>query len=398
VPDELVELALGHRSIPTYFENDLALGATENRFCWIDRRFWLDIWAEALGCVGFLYLHSPKFNPFRSRELDAPDFSFLPAFLFHGRIHKDMAFLKDLISKQRYPVILLLAGICLMFLGCYSLSGELLKPQVKPVPTNAVFVGLGVLAIVGSGTLFVLDEDFIAYRRGCKIRSSEFGFETTFRDSELGVCFGVLQDLYDPSDQGSVVVLPANEFFDERCFQDGRTSAGAFISKYFPQEANALKELVDHELRLNHSRNIVMVGDKKSYGVGTCIYLPNPLGRAVRIILAAVASDRDPHGLRTELSTVFRVVEEVKCIIANQRLSRAYIPLLGAGKGGVPAEIAFLTLVSAFLEARCKDGGHHLKAAHLVIFKRPDREPEVSSRRAKRSVRQLVSLYQEMSR
>jgi hypothetical protein len=309
-----------------------------------------------------------------------------------------MAFLKDLLAKQRYPVMLLFAGVVLMFFGYYSLSGELLKPQVKAVPTNAVLVGLGILTIIGSGALFVLDEDFVAYRRGCKIRNSEFGFETTFRDSGLGVSFGALQDLYDPSDQSSVAVLPANEFFDERCFQDGPTSAGAFISKYFPQEASELKELVDRELASNHSISATMIGDRKSYGVGTCVYLSNPLGRPVRIILAAVASDRDPYGLRTDLSTVFKVMEEVKCIIANQRLSGAYIPLLGAGKGGVPAEIAFFTLVSALLEARCKDGGHHLRTAHLVIFKRPDREPEVSSRRAKRVLRQLVSLYQEMSR
>jgi hypothetical protein len=309
-----------------------------------------------------------------------------------------MAFLKDLLAKQRYPVTLLLAGVVLMFFGYYSLSGELLKPQVKPVRPNAVLVGLGILAIIGSGALFVLDEDFIAYRRGCKIRSSKFGFETTFRDSELSVCFGALQDLYDSSDLSNVVVLPADEFFGERCFRDEGTSAGAFISKHFPQDANALKKLVDRELSLNHSHAVAMIGDKKSYGVGTCVFLSNPLGRPVRIIFAAVSTDREPHGLRTELSTVFRVVEEIKCIIANQRLSDAYIPLLGAGKGGVPAEIAFFTLVSAFLEARCKDGGHHLKAAHLVIFKRPNREPEVSSRRAKRSLRQLVSLYQEMSR
>jgi hypothetical protein len=309
-----------------------------------------------------------------------------------------MAFLKDLIAKQRYPVILLLTGVVLMFFGYYSISGELFKPQVKPVPTNAIFVGLGIIAIVGSGALFVLDEDFIAYRHGCKIRSSEFGFETTFRESKLGVCFGELQDLYDPSDQSSVVVLPANEFFDERCFHDARTSAGAFVGKYFPQEANALKELVHRELTANHSRDAAIIGEKKSYGIGTCVFLSNPLGRSVRIIFAAVATDRVAHGLRTDLSTVFKVVEEVKCIIANERLSGAYIPLLGAGKGGVPAEIAFFTLVSAFLEARCKDGGHHLKTAQIVIFTRTDREPQVSNRRARRSLQQLVSLYQEMSR
>jgi hypothetical protein len=310
-----------------------------------------------------------------------------------------MKFLSELLAKQRYPVILLLAGVALMFFGYYTLSGDLLKPHLNTARTNPLLVGLGIVAIFGSGALFLLDEDFLAYRRGCRIRSSEFGFQTTFRESEIGVDFGALQELYDLADETIVAVLPANEFFDKRCFHDVGTSAGAFIAKFFPQQAGALETLVEEELVLKHSHRAEMIEGKKSYGIGTCVYLENPLGRPVRLIFAAVATDRDPNGLRTELSTVFRVVDEVKkCIIANRPLSGIYVPLLGAGKGGVPAEIAFFTLVSALMEALCGDGGHQLKSARLVIFKRDGCEAALSSRRARRGLRQLVSLYQETSR
>ena len=247
----------------------------------------------------------------------------------------------------------------------------------------------------------LVDEDFVAYRRGCKIRKTDSGFEARFRDSKLCVDFGLLQELYRPLDEVSAVVLPANEFFDERCFGDERTAAGAFIGKYFSKEAIVdLRDLVHQELEGYPSESISTESGltRKSYGVGTCLYVGHPLGQSVRIIFAAIASDRTPHGLSVDLSTVFKTVEDVKCRLASQRLSTVFMPLLGAGKGGVPAEIAFLTLISALLEARCRDGGHNLKEMHVVVFQSEQREPDVSPRRARRALRQLVSLYQEMSK
>lgn len=84
--------------------------------------------------------------------------------------------------------------------------------------------------------------------------------------------------------------------------------------------------------------------------------------------------------------------------LASERLTTVFVPLLGAGKGGVPAEIAFMTLVSALLEARCRDGGHHLKTIHIVISQHGNEDPKIPRRKAKRALRQLISLYQEMSR
>lgn len=304
-----------------------------------------------------------------------------------------MKFLGELISKQRYPVLFLLAGLIILFLANYSISGDLHKPQIKPSPSSTVMISIGVFVIILAGALALTDEDSLVRARGCKIRDLESGFETMFRDCRLSVQFGVLQELYQPADQLSVAVLPANEFFDERCFHDSHTAAGAFVAKFFPQQASGLRDLVLRELARKSTETAI--DGRRSYGVGTCVYLPTPLGREMRLIFASVASDRAPHGLRTDLATIFKVVEEVKCVIANERLSIAYIPLLGAGKGGVPPEIAFSILINALLEARCKDGGHHLKAANIVVFRPEKGDPSISARKAKRALRQLVNLYME---
>jgi|GEM_PF-2988344 len=312
-----------------------------------------------------------------------------------------MGFLKELLAKQRYPVLLLVVSFALILLGNYSISGDLTKPKLDRQKPQVLLNLLGFLSLCGSAILFSIDEDFLAYRRGCKIRNTDNGFETRFRDSILYVDFGLLQDLYQPADKDSVVVLPANEFFDERCFQDVRTAAGAFVSKYFsPDGSAALRELVHSELRNKHYEEVPVARNmhKKSYGVGTCVYVHEPLGQPGRIIFAAVATDREPYGLRTDLSTVFKAVEEVKCNLASQRSSKVFMPLLGGGKGGVPPEIAFLTLVSALLEARCREGGHNLKEVHIVVFQSGEQKPDLSRRHAKKCLRQLLLLYQEMSK
>src|SRR5579862_1974220 len=308
-----------------------------------------------------------------------------------------MGFLKDLLLKQRYPALLLVTGVLSLFAGNYSLSGKVTEPQIQREPPRILFNVLGLICVLTSVGLFLLDEDFVAYRRGCKISATKTGFEAKFRDSTLAVEFGLLQDLYQPADSGSVVVLPANEFFDDRCFRDDRTAAGAFVGRYFSREgAERLKILVHKELNRRPAQTISTGAGTtlSSYGVGTCVYLSQPLGQPVRMIFAAIASDRVPHGLRADLSTIFKAVEQVKCELANERLSTLFTPLLGAGKGGVPAEIALMILVSALLEARCRDGGHHLREMHVVVFQSGDKEPQVPKRKAKRALRQLVSLYQ----
>lgn len=315
-----------------------------------------------------------------------------------------MGFLGELLVKQRYPALLLLIGILLIFLGGHTISGKLSEPDLGERSANLILIlltAVGVLCIVGSFALFLIDEDFVAYRRGCKITETRDGFEARFRDSKICVDFGLLQELYQPSDRTSVVVLPANELFDKRCFSDERTAAGAFILRYFSaQGSEQLRQLVHEALGARTFELIETASGttEKAYGVGTCVYLGEPLAQPVRLIFAAVASDRPPHGLRTDLSTIFKAVEEAKCTLATRHLSTVFIPLLGGGKGGVPTEIAFLTLLSALLEARCKDGGHNLREAHLVIFQSRGCEPSISRRRAKRFLRQLVSLYQEMSK
>jgi hypothetical protein len=313
-----------------------------------------------------------------------------------------MSFLKDLLTKQRYPVILLLAGFMLVLLAEYSVAGELTKLQVQ---ARATFqwptLALGIVCIALSVGLFLFDpEDLIGWL-SCKLETTDTGFKTKFRDTMFHVDFGLLQDLYSPAMDNAVVVLPANEYFDDRCFNDARTAAGAFMrGRFSPEQARVLRKLVDSELQHLTFQEVAREshGVSRSFGTGTCVYLEQPLATPYRIILASVATDRDDEGLRTELESIFKVMAEVRRIVAEHRLSAVYIPLIGAGKGGVPAQVAFLALAIAVLENRCREGGHLMKDIHAVIYRPDGKDPQLSTAKAKAVVRQVVTLYKEVSR
>ncbi|HEX5483746.1 MAG TPA: TIR domain-containing protein [Terriglobia bacterium] len=230
------------------------------------------------------------------------------------------------------------------------------------------------------------------------IERTRAGLKTAFRSTDIFVDFGVLQNM-DVQGESTVVVLPANEFFDERCFEDVRTAAGAFIQRHFPTRARDLQRLVRHKLSGAAKEPVERSGRPalQSYGVGTCVYLDHPLGASLRLIFAAVATDRPPDGLRTDLSTIFKVIERIRCIVAEERIATVYLPLLGAGKGGVAADVAFHTLVHALFEARCQGGGHHLRDVHIIVYASDDRPPQLDDSRAEFHLEQLLTLYRGAS-
>jgi len=318
-----------------------------------------------------------------------------------------MTFIKDLLIKLRYSVILLVAGVLMLLLGQYTLSGALNKLQVqsKPVP-SLIDLMTGWSLILVSILLSALDYEEITGWKSCKLKTTNTGFSTTFRDSELYVDFGALEKIYTPA-ESNVLVLPANEFFDNRCLNDVRTAAGAFIRSHFDNaQSTALGEQIRQRLQNCPNEDVQRKDSQtgtievsKSYGTGTCVYLEHPLGTPYRLIFAAVATDRAEIGLRTEMASIFEVLRRVHGIVANQRaITTIYLPLLGAGKGGVPAQLAFRALTIAALEARCAAGGHAIREIHIVVYKPETGEPKVSLKSSKKAVRELVTLYQESAR
>jgi hypothetical protein len=122
-----------------------------------------------------------------------------------------------------------------------------------------------------------------------------------------------------------------------------------------------------------------------SYGVGRCVFLDRPLSSRLRIAMVSVTTQPADVGLRANAAYVFEAAGSLQRVMANNRLTRLRIPILGSGHGGLQGEVSLLCMLIAFGDLHRKSG-HNLKELNIVVFKHSENDApsisEVSIRRA----------------
>jgi hypothetical protein len=183
--------------------------------------------------------------------------------------------------------------------------------------------------------------------------------------SDLTVAYGRIEDC--PFDHGqSVVVLPANEFLDDECISDVRSALGSFVKHHFADRIEELKKLIAR-LRAELPAAVVERESgrfQESVGVGTSLFIREPLGGSMNLILTAATRKRAGEGIKAEPSYVLSCLNSISRIMNDEKLTDVYMPLLGAGHGDLSNEVALFCLVSGI--ATLADIRH----AHIVIYQR----------------------------
>lgn len=108
-----------------------------------------------------------------------------------------------------------------------------------------------------------------------------------------------------------------------------------------------------------------------SFGVGHCVLLVKPLGRAVPIALVSTTTQRAGQGLSSRVSYLFEGMRVPVALLANERINEIAMPVLGSGHGGLDPPLALVGLLGAVAEAaRYGQGGQRLKKVTIVLFKK----------------------------
>ena len=228
-----------------------------------------------------------------------------------------------------------------------------------------------------------------------QIRERDGGIETKLRNTLIEVNFGRIED-YPPVDNDTVVVLPANEFFDDECISDARSALGAFMEKHFADELREPRKLLASALA---DRESTLVAKREgavepSYGVGTCVFMDSILDLDGSVALAAVTTQRQNEGLRSELSFILRAVTRVVEAMADRRLHTVVFPLLGSGHGGMSPELALFALLLAIGENASGPCASQLRRVKLVIFRKDaTAQPALDVAAVKEILRLCVGMY-----
>jgi len=294
------------------------------------------------------------------------------------------------LTKQPYWVITLILGVALIASPCVTLDKEYHWATHPPNTLWLVAVGsvLLVLSTVSFGYTLVSKRAAETVDVGAgldltRVKEGDGVMWTLVSGCEIRVVEGRIED-YLP-EEGTAIVLPCNEYFDDRCVDDPRSALGAYVNRVFEGQATAFNSLVKSESRkkLGSPKEQQKTDEERaeSFGSGRCLLLMKPLGRSAPVALISTTTQRAGQGLAGRISYLFEGMQELVTRLADARLTQVAMPVLGAGHGRIASPLAFVSLLLAVAEAaRYGQGGQRLKKATIVVFKRDADSPAAVDR------------------
>jgi O-acetyl-ADP-ribose deacetylase (regulator of RNase III) len=198
---------------------------------------------------------------------------------------------------------------------------------------------------------------------------------------EICVVNGRIED--QPVDADTVVALPCNEYFDDRCTDDARSALGVYVSRHFKGSASNFSSLIREHCRKKFGPGVEQQKTEdeigESFGVGRCVLLTRPFGHPASVALVATTTQRAGHGLTGRISYLFDGMRGLFSQLADARIDKVVMPIMGAGHGGIDPPLALVGLVLALAEAARSGTNRHRRKVTIVVFKpTPAAAPEVS--------------------
>jgi Domain of unknown function (DUF6430) len=205
---------------------------------------------------------------------------------------------------------------------------------------------------------------------------------TTVSGCEIRVANGRVEE--HSLESTTAMVLPCNEYFDDRCAYDTKSALGAYVNKVFDGQVDAFISASQDECkkRLGAGVEHQKTADERgvSFGAGRAVLLTSPLGHTVPVALVSTTTQRAGQGLVAKTSYLFDGLGELVTRLVDARLREVVMPILGAGHGRIDPPRAFVgLLLLAVAEAvRYAPGGRPLRKVTIIVFKRDaDSPPQV---------------------
>jgi hypothetical protein len=275
------------------------------------------------------------------------------------------------LERVKFDVLALVLGVLLVVIACFDVRDIKKLSLARTAAPNWWVFGVGlalVLAGVGMALLpgFMRTGDSFA---NCQSEITEMphGIEVRIGQNVLGVRFGHLEDSADLT--RSLVILPANDLFNDACINDRRSALGAFVLTRFPGKTAQFEDAVKDGLTQLPAPTVQVGTDGlPRYELGTSVYLDHPLGESMHLLVCA-ATELTSEGLRGDLRTVFTIARKAYAVAGAYRLDTIHAPLVGAGHGAIKPARALLTQLLAWAELMYRDPDRRL-TVDVIVFQR----------------------------
>lgn len=298
-------------------------------------------------------------------------------------------------EKQSYLVILLVIGSLIIILSVFDVK-DFSTLQVEP-RTTIVWLGVLIGVVLTAFALFFYGQDrlTLGWFKSASVLMKDGQLQANCKNSQINLIFGEIQEVANNM-PGSLVVLPANEYFDDECIHDVKSALGAYVQSVFPNQTKEVQKLIKENLESVESVEIEKEPGitQASYGVGSGVLLKEPLHSKQPVLFLSVTTKRAGEGLRAEMSHIFVAVKKIQEVAADNRVDTVCIPVMGTGHGGLPNEVGLFSLVLAICDGISKPCGHHLKQYNIVIYRANSKEkPSISVGASKRILKTAIGLF-----
>ncbi len=202
-----------------------------------------------------------------------------------------------------------------------------------------------------------------------RVERTSNGYKTALGSVSIDVSFGKIEEA--DVDDCTLMALPANEYFDDECIHDRNSALGSYMQHFFTDKIADIQNIVQASLSDKRSESVEKKPGEfaESYGVGECVYLDQPFESEHRIAMVSVTTQRKDLGLQAAPAYIFDAAEALCHLMANSRLTRLCVPILGSGHGGLKPEISLVCMLVAFGELAQKPAGRHLRDLNIVIYR-----------------------------
>lgn len=292
-------------------------------------------------------------------------------------------FFKEIL--KRIPVLLIASGLIFIAIAFIDFE-ELTKFKIKSELTtvNWILISISTLLIlIGLAWAYLEVNDF-------SYKSSKYKLKK-FNDDKYSITFqqGIVHTiniLYDKInnfqnyDKNTIVILPANDKFDDECVDDRKSVLGSFTNSLYPTGNNEFKGIIKKELGKR---------ENNQFEIGNWIYLHSQKSENTEFNVGIVAVTHllENGNILAYSENIMLAFKGVHKMMTQKRIKNAYIPLVGSGHGGLTAELSLLCLLISIIEGYKREDGHTLKNVNIVIYKKDNGDKDVVPRKMKKIVK-----------
>lgn len=291
-------------------------------------------------------------------------------------------FFKEVIKK--IPILLIVAGLIFIAIAFVDFEG-LTKFKVKDTPneTSWILFSIAVLLII-IGLAWAYFEI-----KGFQFETHNYEFKKVSNDKysiiisqgtahSINIIYGKIND-FNGYNKNTVVVLPANDKFDDQCVDDKNSVLGSFVNSLYPNGNVEFKESIKRELQKR---------ENETFAIGNWIYMHNLKSKEseFNVGIVAVTHLKDDGNIVAHSENIMLAFKGIHKMMTQRRISSAFIPLIGSGHGGLTPELSLLCLLISIVEGFRKEDGHKLKNINIVIYKNDNGDKDIPTQRMKQIV------------